>query len=93
MAESVGAMIGGAAGVLGLGVAAVKRAKQIGEARAAWIELREAISHVQQLAERYNAAQADGTITLDEAKDILYHVQKTVRECIEAKDAMDRVLK
>ena len=88
----LGPAMAGITGAVGLGAAVVRRARKMGQARAAWLEIREAFSAVQGLAEKYNAAQADGNITLEEAEEIMAHVQRTVRECVEAKDAMDRAL-
>mgnify|MGYP003109843223 FL=1 len=88
----LGPAIAGITGAVGVGAAVVRRGRKIAQVRTAWIEIREALSAVQALAERYNAAQADGNITHDEVQEILVQVQQTVRECVEAKDAMDRAL-
>jgi hypothetical protein len=90
--EVSGVVAGGVAGITGAGVLIGRQAKRIANAKAAYREVSDAFVALQVLSTRYKEAAADGTITPTEAEYVIQQVGTVVRETLEARESLDKVI-
>jgi len=87
-----GVVAGGVAGITGAGVLIGRQAKRIANAKAAYREVSDAFVALQVLSTRYKEAAADSTITPTEAEYVVQQVGTVVRETLEARESLDKVI-
>tara|TARA_Y100001973_G_C5169410_1_gene318131 strand:+ start:1123 stop:1416 length:294 start_codon:yes stop_codon:yes gene_type:complete len=90
--DAAGAIAGGVAGITGAGVLIGRQAKRIASAKAAYREVSDAFVALGVLSTRYKEAAADGTITPTEAEYVVQQVGTVVRETLEARESLDKVI-
>jgi len=90
--EVSGVVAGGVAGITGAGVLIGRQAKRLANAKAAYREVSDAFVALQVLSTRYKEAAADGTITPTEAEYVVQQVGTVVRETLEARESLDKVI-
>jgi len=90
--EVTGALAGSVAGITGAGVLIGRQAKRIANAKKAYREVSDAFVALQVLSTRYKEAAADSKITPEEAEYIVQQVGTVVRETLEARESLDKVI-
>jgi hypothetical protein len=90
--DAAGVIAGGVAGITGAGVLIGKQAKRLAHAKAAYREISDAFVALGVLSTRYKEAAADGTITPTEAEYVVQQVGTVVRETLEARESLDKVI-
>jgi len=90
--DVTGALAGGVAGITGAGVLIGRQAKRIANAKKAYREVSDAFVALQVLSTRYKEAAADSKITPEEAEYIVQQVGTVVRETLEARESLDKVI-
>ena len=90
--EGSGGVAGGVAGITGAGVLIGRQAKRLANAKTAYRDVSDAFVALQVLSTRYKEAAADGTITPTEAEYVVQQVGTVVRETLEARESLDKVI-
>ena len=90
--EVSGVVAGGVAGITGAGVLIGRQAKRLANAKTAYRDVADAFVALQVLSTRYKEAAADGTITPTEAEYVVQQVGTVVRETLEARESLDKVI-
>ena len=90
--EVSGVVAGGVAGITGAGVLIGRQAKRLANAKTAYRDVSDAFVALQVLSTRYKEAAADGTITPTEAEYVVQQVGTVVRETLEARESLDKVI-
>ena len=90
--EGSGVVAGGVAGITGAGVLIGRQAKRLANAKTAYRDVSDAFVALQVLSTRYKEAAADGTITPTEAEYVVQQVGTVVRETLEARESLDKVI-
>ena len=87
------AIVGGGAVVGAVSGLAVKQAKRISDAKKAWKEVHDAFISLNLLSDKYRKALADdGKISPEESEYLVQQLAKVVRETLEARDALNKVI-
>ena len=90
--DAAGIFAGGAAGITAAGLLVARQARRIALAKVAYREVSDAFVALNVLATRYREASADGNITPSEAEYIVMEVASCVRETMEAREALEKVI-
>ena len=86
-------VMGGGAVVAGLGAIATTQAKRISAAKKAYKEVHDAFISLNLLSDKYRIALADdGKISPEEAEYLVGQLGKIVRDTLEARDALKKII-